>query len=155
MSTVTNIQKKTPVQMYPKAIGYAQWSRKESIPRIGRSVVAVEELRPRSISQPRIIIADIAVGHKHFAAAAVNLIHSHQSLSGMGNKRKIGGKPRGRDDLGEGDNNDAKLHMKTFEDVADSEDEFHVNRDKILLDEGPAQKKQRRVQEEGHHDSIP
>lgn len=41
------------------------------------------------------------------------------------------------------------MRINTFEDVADSEDEFHMNRDKVLLDEGPAAKKMRRYQEEG------
>ena len=41
----------------------------------------------------------------------------------------------------------SKLNIRTYEDVADSEDEFHINRDKILLDEGPARKRQRRIQE--------
>lgn len=44
---------------------------------------------------------------------------------------------------------DSKLRVNTYEDVADSEDEFHINRDKILLEEGPAQKRQRRTREEG------
>lgn len=41
------------------------------------------------------------------------------------------------------------MRINTFEDVADSEDEFHMNRDKILLDEGPAAKRMRKYQEEG------
>lgn len=44
---------------------------------------------------------------------------------------------------------DPKLTIKTWEDVADSEDEFHINRDRILLEEGSEQKRQRRLQEEG------
>ncbi|CAN9407382.1 unnamed protein product [Alternaria alternata] len=40
------------------------------------------------------------------------------------------------------------MRINTFEDVADSEDEFHMNRDKILLDEGPAAKRMRKYQEE-------
>ncbi|KAF1944570.1 hypothetical protein EJ02DRAFT_452427 [Clathrospora elynae] len=43
---------------------------------------------------------------------------------------------------------DSKLAISTWEDVADSEDEFHMNRDKVLLDEGPAAKKLRKWQEE-------
>lgn len=67
----------------------------------------------------------------------------------MGKKRKVGGKPSGRDQPIEVANDSARLRINTFEDVADSEDEFHVNRDKVLLDEAPAQKKQRRMHEEG------
>ena len=48
-------------------------------------------------------------------------------------------------------NGSSNLNLHTFEDVADSEDEFHVNRDKILLEEGPAQKRQRRMREEGEY----
>ncbi|KAH4255681.1 hypothetical protein HBI04_046750 [Parastagonospora nodorum] len=43
---------------------------------------------------------------------------------------------------------DSKLAINTWEDVADSEDEFLINRDKVLLDEGPAAKKLRKWQEE-------
>ncbi|CZR65465.1 related to SAS10 protein, involved in silencing [Phialocephala subalpina] len=38
--------------------------------------------------------------------------------------------------------------ITTFEDVADSEDEFHINRDKVMLDEGPDAKRRRKWQEE-------
>ena len=41
------------------------------------------------------------------------------------------------------------IRVSTFEDIADSEDEFYINRDKISFDEGPAQKKQRKGKEEG------
>lgn len=45
---------------------------------------------------------------------------------------------------------DGKLGpVRTYEDVADSEDEFHLNRDKILFDEGPEAKRQRKWQEQG------
>lgn len=44
---------------------------------------------------------------------------------------------------------DSRMRINTFEDVADSEDEFHMNRDKILLDEGPVAKRMRKYQEEG------
>ena len=56
---------------------------------------------------------------------------------------------------GQGDRKRVKIHdesrlaINTYEDVADSEDEFHINRDKILLEEGPAQKKQRIAREGG------
>ena len=43
----------------------------------------------------------------------------------------------------------SKIHVNTFEDVADSEDEFLINRDKVLLEEGPLQKRQRRAREDG------
>ena len=39
--------------------------------------------------------------------------------------------------------------IRTYEDVADSEDEFHINRDKILLDDGPDAKRRKKWEEEG------
>ncbi|KAL8952520.1 MAG: hypothetical protein Q9183_007383, partial [Haloplaca sp. 2 TL-2023] len=66
----------------------------------------------------------------------------------MAKKRKAGGhnatKGRTEPDF----EADSKRIIKTYEDVADSEDEFFVNRDKILLDEGPVQKKRRKLAEE-------
>ncbi|KAF2797606.1 hypothetical protein K505DRAFT_414969 [Melanomma pulvis-pyrius CBS 109.77] len=65
----------------------------------------------------------------------------------MGKKRKAGGrgsaesKPRTAKD-------EAKLAITSFEDVADEQDEFHLNRDKILLDEGPAAKRLRKWKEQ-------
>lgn len=67
----------------------------------------------------------------------------------MGKKRKAGGRPFGHErsnDVAEGD---SKLRINTYEDVANSEDEFFINQDKILLEEGPAQKRQRKTQEDG------
>ncbi|MCJ1435026.1 hypothetical protein MMC27_004396 [Xylographa pallens] len=66
----------------------------------------------------------------------------------MGKKRKAGGKFSGDALHKDVDISEAKMRISTYEDVADSEDEFHINRDKILLEEGPAQKKRRRYQEE-------
>ena len=40
--------------------------------------------------------------------------------------------------------------VNTYEDIADSEDEFHANRDKIMLDDGPDAKRRRKWQEEGN-----
>lgn len=39
--------------------------------------------------------------------------------------------------------------IRSYEDVADSEDEFHLNRDKILLDDGPDTKRRKKWEEEG------
>ncbi|KAF6217796.1 hypothetical protein HO133_006623 [Letharia lupina] len=66
----------------------------------------------------------------------------------MAKKRKASGQPFGRDEPREFNDADNKLRINTYEDVADSEDEFHINRDKILLEEGPAQKRQRKIQED-------
>ena len=67
----------------------------------------------------------------------------------MGKKRKASGRPFGRDEPRELTDGDSKLKINTYEDVADSEDEFHINRDKILLEESPAQKRQRKIEEDG------
>ncbi|KAI4232499.1 MAG: hypothetical protein LQ352_008328, partial [Teloschistes flavicans] len=65
----------------------------------------------------------------------------------MAKKRKASSRP---DDQSRSrpSEDDSKRTIRTYEDVADSEDEFFINRDKILLDEGPAQKKRRKVEEE-------
>ncbi|EMD61691.1 hypothetical protein COCSADRAFT_96031 [Bipolaris sorokiniana ND90Pr] len=64
----------------------------------------------------------------------------------MAKKRKAGGGASGASKAPKEE--DSRVRINTFEDVADSEDEFHMNRDKVLLDEGPAAKKMRRYQEE-------
>ncbi|KAL9078249.1 MAG: hypothetical protein Q9157_002829 [Trypethelium eluteriae] len=56
----------------------------------------------------------------------------------------IAGKPR--------NSSDSQLRIETFEDVADSEDEFHLNRDKVILEETPAAKRQRLIYE--HDDTL-
>ena len=56
--------------------------------------------------------------------------------------------PRKSDRESKLDQNPSKLVINSWKDVADSEDEFHINQDKILLDEGPARKRQRKLQEE-------
>ena len=69
----------------------------------------------------------------------------------MANKRRASALA-GRQSSGryeEPQNIDSRLRVSTFEDIADSEDEFYINRDKISFDEGPAQKKQRKGKEEG------
>ena len=67
----------------------------------------------------------------------------------MGKKRKANGRPFGRDEPRDLDDADSKLRINTYEDVADSEDEFHINRDKVLLEESPAQKRQRKIKDDG------
>lgn len=68
----------------------------------------------------------------------------------MGKKRKASGRTATANVPKEFDPEDGKLGpIDTYEDVADSEDEFHINRDKILLDEGPDAKRRRKWEEEG------
>lgn len=66
----------------------------------------------------------------------------------MAKKRKGSGSggPSGPKEV---DERDGKMTISTYEDVADSEDEFHIQRDKLLLDEGPQAKRQRKWAEEG------
>ena len=71
--------------------------------------------------------------------------------SNMGKKRKAISRSFDHGETSRAANGDSKLKINTFEDVADSEDEFHINRDKILLEEGPAQKRQRKLREEGKY----
>lgn len=42
----------------------------------------------------------------------------------------------------------------TYEDLADSEDEFHINRDKVMLDDEPDVKRRKKWQEEGNCQSL-
>ena len=68
----------------------------------------------------------------------------------MGKKRKAGGKPP--TELRE---EQVRQNVRTKYDVdeqfADSEDEFFAGRDKILLDEGPASKRSRKLDEQGNN----
>lgn len=68
----------------------------------------------------------------------------------MGKKRKASGQPVYDSEPRQSSASDSKLRVNTFEDVADSEDEFHINRDKVLLEEAPLQKRRRKVREEGN-----
>ena len=75
-----------------------------------------------------------------------------QTTAKMAKKRKAGGRAYG--DAKASKNDDSKLAINSWEDVADSEDEFLMNREKVLLDEGPAAKRLRKYQEEGSLISI-
>jgi len=63
-------------------------------------------------------------------------------------KRKASGRAE-NNSLKPSDKSESKIAMTTYEDVADSEDEFHINRDKVLLEDGPEAKRQRKWQDEG------
>ena len=70
----------------------------------------------------------------------------------MAKKRKPVSKGNFRNQLQDYDydnENDQKKVINTYKDVADSEDEFFINRDRILLEEGPEQKRQRILEEDG------
>ena len=72
----------------------------------------------------------------------------HSAPESMTKKRKASS--RGARD-GEGpklDVGESRKRIKDFEDVADSDDEFHINRDRVLLDEEPDAKRRRKWQEQ-------
>lgn len=75
-----------------------------------------------------------------------------QTTANMAKKRKAGGRAYGDPKAAKKD--DSKLAINSWEDVADSEDEFLLNREKVLLDEGPAAKRMRKYQEEGLYSSV-
>ncbi|KAI8936513.1 hypothetical protein NX059_006919 [Plenodomus lindquistii] len=64
----------------------------------------------------------------------------------MAKKRKASGRTSGESKKPRKE--DSHMAITSYEDVADSEDEFLINREKILLDEGPAAKKLRKWKEE-------
>lgn len=67
----------------------------------------------------------------------------------MGKKRKASGRNEKAAGPKEVDPADARLGpITTYEDVANSEDEYFLNRDKIMFNEGPQTKRQRRQEEE-------
>lgn len=65
----------------------------------------------------------------------------------MAKRKRSSGQPKKSSGENDFDPSASKLKVSTYADVADSEDEFHLNRDKILLDGGPDAK--RRKQQEG------
>lgn len=67
----------------------------------------------------------------------------------MAKKRKAPSGGASRDNVADDSNKRTKMRIKTYEDVAGSDDEFHINRDKIMLDDGPEAKRRRKVQEDG------
>ncbi len=67
----------------------------------------------------------------------------------MAKKRKASSRPLGAPNPSEVQEESSKLLINTYADVADSEDEFHLNRDEVLLGEGPDAKRARKWREEG------
>jgi hypothetical protein len=77
---------------------------------------------------------------------------TRHTTANMAKKRKAGGRAYG--DAKAPKNDESKLAINSWEDVADSEDEFLLNREKVMLDEGPAAKRLRKHQEEGKTQSV-
>lgn len=72
----------------------------------------------------------------------------------MAKKRKGSGRaaPSGPKEF---DEKDGKLGpITSYRNVADEEDDFHINRDKVMLDEGPEAKRQRKWAEQGMFNAI-
>jgi U3 small nucleolar RNA-associated protein 3 len=66
----------------------------------------------------------------------------------MGKKRKAI-KPAQTSEPGDFDPAESRLGpVNTYEDIADSEEEYFINQDKILLEEEPRSKRQKRIEEE-------
>ncbi|GAM82080.1 hypothetical protein ANO11243_000590 [Dothideomycetidae sp. 11243] len=66
----------------------------------------------------------------------------------MAKKRKAPGAAKGNSAPGEDFNKRVRLNVNSYEDVAGSDDDFHIARDKILLEEAPAEKRSRRIREQ-------
>ncbi|KAH0010383.1 hypothetical protein KCU78_g10372, partial [Aureobasidium melanogenum] len=66
----------------------------------------------------------------------------------MAKKRKAPSGGASRENVVDDSKKRTKMRIKTYEDVAGSDDEFHINRDKIMLDDGPEAKRRRKVQED-------
>lgn len=68
----------------------------------------------------------------------------------MAKKRKVSSRPTAEGPPAGWNEQGGKLGaINSYEDVADSEDEFHINRDKIMLEDEPDAKRRRKWQEEG------
>ncbi|OIW33207.1 hypothetical protein CONLIGDRAFT_628095 [Coniochaeta ligniaria NRRL 30616] len=65
----------------------------------------------------------------------------------MGKRRRVA-KPEGPSGPREVDASEARLKIKTYEDVADSEEEYFIEKDRIDFDDEPRSKKLRRQQKE-------
>lgn len=65
----------------------------------------------------------------------------------MAKKRKAGSRSEASAKATETDFNDVRSGIQSYEDIADSDDEFHLNRDEILLGEEPETKRRRKEAE--------
>ncbi|GAB7348430.1 hypothetical protein MBLNU459_g6853t1 [Dothideomycetes sp. NU459] len=66
----------------------------------------------------------------------------------MAKKRKASAPPAAQDSVSDAAPKRTRMRIDTYEDVAGSDDEFHINRDKVMLDDGPEAKRRRRWQEQ-------
>ncbi|APA07745.1 hypothetical protein sscle_03g025150 [Sclerotinia sclerotiorum 1980 UF-70] len=66
----------------------------------------------------------------------------------MAGKKRKASAPSAKNGTQDFDKSKGKVAFTTYEDIADSEDEFHINRDKVMLDEEPHAKRQRKSRDE-------
>ncbi|KAI9646512.1 something about silencing protein 10 [Ciborinia camelliae] len=66
----------------------------------------------------------------------------------MAGKKRKASAPSAKTGTQDFDKSKGKVAFTTYEDIADSEDEFHINRDKVMLDEEPRAKRQRKSRNE-------
>lgn len=66
----------------------------------------------------------------------------------MGKKRKAGGRAKAEPSTQDYGRETTRRSLHTYEDVADSDDEFHLNRDEVLLGEEPESKRRRKWAEQ-------
>lgn len=68
----------------------------------------------------------------------------------MGKKRKASGRSTGEEIANGFESKGGKMKaFTTYEDLADSEDEFHIQRDQVMLDDEPDVKRRKKLEEEG------
>lgn len=67
----------------------------------------------------------------------------------MGKKRKSSGRQKEEEVPGFEPRGGTMKAINSYEDIADSEDEFHMQREKIMLDDGPEAKRRKKWQKEG------
>lgn len=67
----------------------------------------------------------------------------------MAKKRKASAAPAASESAPDTSNKRTRMRIDTYEDVAGSDDEFHMNRDKVALDDGPEAKRRRNWAEQG------
>ncbi|KAL8365974.1 hypothetical protein RB595_004653 [Gaeumannomyces hyphopodioides] len=71
----------------------------------------------------------------------------------MGKKRKASRQPVAPSGPKGVDPADARLQVNSYEDIADSEEEYFMNKDKILLDDGPSAKRRKADKEDAMFES--
>lgn len=73
----------------------------------------------------------------------------------MGKKRKAAGHKGAPEKQNGFEAKGGKMRAyTTYEDLADSEDEFHIGRDKVMLDDEPDVKRRKKWQEEGNFQPL-